>query len=112
MFQLYILIYQHLMNKAKEPPVETVRDKKAKQLKMTALKQEAKDTKTKQIYEQCLQEIKAQGKGNYFLKHQDESNSERESIKHIRNIFKMSRVLVNTNLKESKKKMRKSDLDK
>jgi len=59
-----------------------------------------------------LQEIKAQGKGNYFLKHQDESNSERESIKPIRNIFKMSRVLVNTNLKESKKKIRKSGLDK
>jgi hypothetical protein len=41
------------------------------------------------------------------LKHQDESNSERESIKPVRNIFKMSRVLVNTNQK-GKKKFRKS----
>lgn len=46
-------------------PRESVRDKKAKQLKLTQLKQEAKNTMTKEVYEQCMKEIKQAGKGTY-----------------------------------------------
>ncbi len=46
-------------------PRESVRDKKAKQLKLTQLKQEAKNTITTGVHEHGMSGIKQAGKGTY-----------------------------------------------
>lgn len=46
------------MSSLKETGSLSIREQKAQQLKLTQLKEAAKDTKTKELYLQCLSEIK------------------------------------------------------
>ena len=64
----------------------------------------AKDTKTKQIYEACQAEIKAKGGSRWFNMIYEDTKNNDETLKPIRNIFKMSRVLVDSNNKKSQNK--------
>jgi len=61
---------------------------------------EAKDTQTRKIYNQCLEEIRQQGKSKPIEKDED------DKVMPIRNIFKMSRILVTTD--KSRKKLKKA----
>lgn len=79
----------------------SVRESKRQQLKLTKQRQEAKDTKTRAIYHECLQEIKREGLGRWFSKTNDHKDEE-EKVKPIRNIFKMSRILVDVKAKKKK----------
>ena len=69
-------------------------------------KQEAKNTKTKQTYLECLKEIEAKGRSRWFNPTYDEGREDDENLKPIRNIFKMSRILVDN--KEMNKKKKKA----
>ena len=87
----------------------SVRDAKRQQLKLTKQRQEAKDTKTKAIYQECLSEMKRDGLGRWFNKNLNTKEDD-EKVKPIRNIFKMSRILVD--VKTKSKKDSKSNLNK
>lgn len=81
----------------------SVRDAKRQQLKLTKQRQEAKDTKTKAIYQECLSEMKRDGIGRWFNKSKI-VQEEDVKVKPIRNIFKMSRILVDVKPKSKDSK--------
>lgn len=65
------------------------------------MKQEPKDTLTKDIYNEMLDQIKREGKGRWFGKSNNEESSKNDNkLQPIRNIFKMSRILVDVNEKK------------
>ena len=65
------------------------------------MKEVAKDTTTKRLYQECLEEMTAENKND----EQEETEVEDEDMKPIRNIFKMSRVLVDSKAKNKKAKL-------
>lgn len=78
-------------------------------VKLTQQKQEAKDTETRKVYMQCLHELKKHGGHKDIMRSQDERlNEENNSAQPIRNIFKMSRILVEPKDKVKKKSTRKT----
>ena len=71
----------------------SIRDLKREQLKKTAKKNEVKDTLTKQIYDECKKQIllkKSKQMESHHCVEKDDNRTKRQ-----KNIFKMSRVLVN-----------------
>lgn len=83
----------------------SIRDQKRQQLKKTAKKHEMKETRTKAIYEECMLEIKNKKAKESQMHKCIEHHDDQEAAKPQRNIFKMSRVLVN---KKEKKLVSKS----
>lgn len=74
-------------------------------VKKTAKKHEQKDTKTKQIYEELLKEMEQKQKESLHMSHKcHKEDEEFETTKPQRNIFKMSRVLVDKKDKKTKNK--------
>ena len=66
----------------------------------------AKDTLTKKYYEECRAEVLRES-GRKWNKASEETNVEDAKLKPIRNIFKMSRVLVTEDEKKKEKNQRK-----
>ena len=69
-------------------------------VKLTVQKS-AKDTQTKEIYEICQREIQSQGGSRWLNMIYEDNKNNDETLKPIRNIFKMSRVLVDSSNKKS-----------
>ena len=68
-----------------------------------------KETRTKSIYEECLYEIKKK-KLKESQRHKCiEKGDDRETARPQRNIFKMSRVLVNKKDKKKESKSKKAE---
>ena len=74
------------------PGALSVRDLKKQQIKFQQNKREAKDTKTKATYLECMKEVEEQNEK--IMQDNKKLFPKEENVQTIKNIFKMSRVRV------------------